>query len=42
MSQVVRNNLNPEWNESFFFMVEDAVQDVLMAEIWDKDPFGKV
>lgn len=40
--QVVNSDLNPIWNESFHFLVEDAVQDMVMAQVWDKDTFGKV
>ena len=40
--QVVNGDLNPVWKESFHFLVEDAVQDMVMAQVWDKDTFGKV
>jgi hypothetical protein len=39
---VINGDLNPVWNESFHFLVEDAVQDMVMAQVWDKDTFGKV
>jgi hypothetical protein len=39
---VINGDLNPIWNESFHFLVEDAVQDMVMAQVWDKDTFGKV
>ena len=38
----MNGDLNPIWNESFHFLVEDAVQDMVMAQVWDKDTFGKV
>lgn len=40
--QVVMNNLNPVWNQTFDFMVEDALHEMLMVEVWDHDTFGKV
>jgi Ca2+-dependent lipid-binding protein len=40
--QVVTDTLNPIWNQTFDFMVEDALHDLLMVEVWDHDTFGKV
>ncbi|CAK9191301.1 unnamed protein product [Sphagnum troendelagicum] len=34
-------NLNPVWNQTFHFFVANAVQDMLIVEVWDKDTFGK-
>ena len=36
------DTLNPIWNQTFDFMVEDALHDLLMVEVWDHDTFGKV
>eukprot|EP01018_Ginkgo_biloba_P035165 Gb_35153 [translate_table: standard] len=38
---VIPKNLNPEWNQKFDFMVEDALHDLLIADVWDHDTFGK-
>lgn len=40
--QVVNNNLNPVWNQTFDFVVEDGLHDMLIVEVWDHDTFGKV
>lgn len=40
--QVVTDTLNPIWNQTFDFVVEDALHDLLMVEVWDHDTFGKV
>ncbi|CAL8105620.1 unnamed protein product [Prunus armeniaca] len=40
-TRVVTNNLNPVWNQTFDFMVEDALHEMLMVEVWDHDTFGK-
>jgi Ca2+-dependent lipid-binding protein len=40
--QVIPKNLNPVWNQTFHFFVANAVQDMLIVEVWDKDTFGKV
>jgi hypothetical protein len=42
LSQVLTKNLNPVWNQTFEFVVEDAIHDMLIAEVWDHDTFGKV
>lgn len=34
--------LNPIWNQTFDFVVEDGLHDMLIAEVWDHDTFGKV
>ncbi|KAJ4850005.1 Synaptotagmin-4 [Turnera subulata] len=40
-TRVVNENLNPVWNQTFDFVVEDALHDMLIAEVWDHDTFGK-
>nr|XP_043622708.1 synaptotagmin-5-like [Erigeron canadensis] len=40
-TRVVNENLNPIWNQTFDFVVEDGLHDMLIAEIWDHDTFGK-
>ncbi|PUZ51026.1 hypothetical protein GQ55_6G131200 [Panicum hallii var. hallii] len=40
-TRVVTDTLNPIWNQTFDFVVEDALHDLLMVEIWDHDTFGK-
>ncbi|XP_050218443.1 synaptotagmin-4 [Mercurialis annua] len=40
-TRVVNENLNPVWNQTFDFVVEDALHDMLMLEVWDHDTFGK-
>ena len=40
--QVVNESLNPAWNQTFDFVVEDALHDMLILEVWDHDTFGKV
>lgn len=40
--QVVNENLNPIWNQTFDFVVEDGLHDMLILEVWDHDTFGKV
>ena len=34
--------LNPEWNQSFDFMVEDALHDMLLVDVFDHDTFLEV
>lgn len=41
-TRVVPDSLNPVWNQSFDFVVEDALHDLLILEVWDHDKFGKV
>lgn len=41
-SQVLNNTLNPVWNQTFDFVVEDGLHDLLILEVWDHDTFGKV
>uniref|UniRef100_A0A0D6R0C9 Uncharacterized protein n=1 Tax=Araucaria cunninghamii TaxID=56994 RepID=A0A0D6R0C9_ARACU len=40
-TRVINKNLNPEWNQTFDFMVEDAMHDMLILEVWDHDMFSK-
>ncbi|KAM5564450.1 synaptotagmin-4 [Rosa sericea] len=40
-TRVITNNLNPVWNQTFDFMVEDALHEMLIVEVWDHDTFGK-
>ncbi|XP_022938164.1 synaptotagmin-5-like isoform X1 [Cucurbita moschata] len=40
-TRVVNESLNPIWNQTFDFVVEDGLHDMLIAEVWDHDTFGK-
>ncbi|PWA87882.1 C2 domain, Synaptotagmin-like mitochondrial-lipid-binding domain protein [Artemisia annua] len=40
-TRVVNENLNPIWNQTFDFVVEDGLHDMLIVEVWDHDTFGK-
>ncbi|KAL3623966.1 Synaptotagmin-5 [Castilleja foliolosa] len=40
-TRVVNESLNPVWNQTFDFVVEDGLHDMLIIEIWDHDTFGK-
>lgn len=40
-TRVVNENLNPVWNQTFDFVVEDGLHDMLTLEVWDHDTFGK-
>lgn len=40
--QVVNSSLNPTWDQTFDFVVEDGLHDMLILEVWDHDTFGKV
>ncbi|XP_042500743.1 synaptotagmin-5 [Macadamia integrifolia] len=40
-TRVVNDSLNPVWNQTFDFVVEDGLHDMLILEIWDHDTFGK-
>ncbi|KAI4337298.1 hypothetical protein L6164_015731 [Bauhinia variegata] len=40
-TRVVNENLNPVWNQTFDFVVEDGVHEMLILEVWDHDTFGK-
>ncbi|XP_030548761.1 synaptotagmin-5 isoform X1 [Rhodamnia argentea] len=40
-TRVVNDSLNPVWNQTFDFVVEDGLHEMLILEIWDHDTFGK-
>ncbi|KAL9326172.1 hypothetical protein ACSQ67_006817 [Phaseolus vulgaris] len=40
-TRVVNDSLNPVWNQTFDFVVEDGLHDMLIVEVWDHDTFGK-
>uniref|UniRef100_A0A5B6ZBU4 Putative synaptotagmin-5-like n=1 Tax=Davidia involucrata TaxID=16924 RepID=A0A5B6ZBU4_DAVIN len=40
-TRVVNDSLNPVWNQTFDFVVEDGLHDLLILEAWDHDTFGK-
>ncbi|KAF5743330.1 synaptotagmin-4 [Tripterygium wilfordii] len=40
-TRVINNSLNPVWNQTFDFVVEDALHDMLIAEVWDHDMLKK-
>ncbi|XP_057416872.1 uncharacterized protein LOC130711325 [Lotus japonicus] len=40
-TRVVNQSLDPIWNQKFAYDVEDGLHDMVIAEVWDKDPFGK-
>ncbi|KAE8654509.1 Synaptotagmin-5 [Hibiscus syriacus] len=41
-TRVVNNSSNPVWNQTFDFVFEDGLHDMLILEVWDHDTFGKV
>ncbi|WCJ29984.1 Calcium-dependent lipid-binding (CaLB domain) family protein [Euphorbia peplus] len=40
-TRVVNDSLNPVWNQTFDFVVEDGLHEMLIAEVYDHDTFGK-
>ncbi|KAK9032424.1 hypothetical protein V6N11_056689 [Hibiscus sabdariffa] len=40
-TRVVNDSLNPVWNQTFDFVVEDGLHEMLIIEVWDHDTFGK-
>ena len=38
----MNDSLNPVWNQTFDFVIEDGLHDMLILEVWDHDTFGKV
>ncbi|XP_073013285.1 synaptotagmin-5-like isoform X1 [Typha latifolia] len=40
-TRVVSENLNPTWNQTFEFVVEDSLHELLILEVWDHDTFGQ-
>ncbi|GIY43798.1 protein unc-13 4B [Caerostris darwini] len=39
-TEVKEGTLNPVWNETFQFYLEDMRSDTIYIEIWDRDPIG--
>ncbi|KAL3844020.1 hypothetical protein ACJIZ3_001423 [Penstemon smallii] len=40
-TRVLNNTLNPVWNQTFDFVVEDGLHELLILEVYDHDTFGK-
>ncbi|KAL4180153.1 hypothetical protein AMTRI_Chr13g123800 [Amborella trichopoda] len=40
-TRVVNETLNPGWNQTFDFVVEDGLHDMLLLVVYDHDTFGK-
>lgn len=40
-TRVVSESLNPVWNQTFDFVVEDGLHDMLMLEVYDHDTFSR-
>ncbi|PKI47107.1 hypothetical protein CRG98_032520 [Punica granatum] len=40
-TRVLNDVLNPVWNQTFDIVVEDALHDMLILEVYDHDTFGK-
>ncbi|XP_026663821.2 synaptotagmin-5-like [Phoenix dactylifera] len=40
-TRVVNESLNPIWHETFHFVVEDGLHDLLILEVWDHDMLKK-
>ncbi|XP_019440707.1 PREDICTED: synaptotagmin-5-like isoform X2 [Lupinus angustifolius] len=40
-TRVVNDSLNPVWNQTFDFVVEDGLHDMLLVDVYDHDTFGK-
>jgi len=40
--QVMHNTLNPIWDETIGFLVQDARQDMLLVHVWNDETFGRV
>ena len=38
----MNDSLNPVWNQTFDFVIEDGLHDMLILKVWDHDTFGKV
>ncbi|KAG8381738.1 hypothetical protein BUALT_Bualt05G0003800 [Buddleja alternifolia] len=40
-TRVLNDTLNPVWNQTFDFVVEDGLHELLIVEVYDHDMFGK-
>ncbi|KAL5190020.1 Synaptotagmin-4 [Glycine soja] len=40
-TRVLNESLNPVWNQTFDFVVEDGLHEMLILEVYDHDTFGK-
>ncbi|KAL2489552.1 Synaptotagmin-5 [Forsythia ovata] len=40
-TRVLNDTLNPVWNQTFDFVVENGLHELLILEVWDHDTFGK-
>ncbi|XP_051137503.1 synaptotagmin-5-like isoform X1 [Andrographis paniculata] len=40
-TRVLTDTLNPIWNQTFDFVVEDGLRELLLMEVYDHDTFGK-
>lgn len=40
-TRVLNDTLNPVWNQTFDFVIEDGLHELLILEVWDHDTFGK-
>ncbi|KAL0311755.1 UNVERIFIED_CONTAM: Synaptotagmin-4 [Sesamum radiatum] len=40
-TRVLNDTLNPIWNQTFDFVVEDGLHELLIMEVYDHDTFGK-
>ncbi|GAB4836806.1 Synaptotagmin-4 [Ancistrocladus abbreviatus] len=40
-TRVLNETLNPVWNQTFDFVVEDALHELLILEVYDHDTIGK-
>ncbi|KAL3646048.1 Synaptotagmin-5 [Castilleja foliolosa] len=40
-TRVLSDTLNPIWNQTFEFVVEDGLHELLILEVYDHDTFGK-
>ncbi|KAL3838580.1 hypothetical protein ACJIZ3_023171 [Penstemon smallii] len=40
-TRVLNDTLNPVWNQTFDFVVEDGLRELLILEVYDHDTFGK-
>ncbi|PIN24021.1 hypothetical protein CDL12_03264 [Handroanthus impetiginosus] len=40
-TRVLNETLNPVWNQTFDFVIEDGLHELLILEVYDHDTFGK-